>query len=87
MLTLTLTDYLSRGWFTAPGGSTSAGAIAALPSLSPPRSLSRLRTRRRSSSTPVVALREPRDRSLQNGDAADAATIGRKSALDPLLTL
>jgi cytochrome c oxidase subunit 4 len=27
MLTLTMTDYLSRGWFTAPGGSTAAGAI------------------------------------------------------------
>jgi cytochrome c oxidase subunit 4 len=30
LLTLTLTDYLSRGWFTAPGGSTAAGAITAL---------------------------------------------------------
>src|SRR5215510_7255015 len=27
MLTLTMTDYLSRGWFTSPNGSTSAGAI------------------------------------------------------------
>src|SRR5882762_2002667 len=30
MLTLTLTDYLSRGWFTAPARSTSAGAITSL---------------------------------------------------------
>ena len=30
MLTLTLSDYLSRGWFTAPGGSTAAGAISSL---------------------------------------------------------
>ena len=30
MLTLTLTDYLSRGWFTAPGGSTAAAAITSL---------------------------------------------------------
>ena len=30
MLTLTLSDYLSRGWFTAPGGSTAAGAIISL---------------------------------------------------------
>jgi cytochrome c oxidase subunit 4 len=30
LLTLTLTDYLSRGWFTQPGGSTAAGAITAL---------------------------------------------------------
>ena len=30
MLTLTLSDYLSRGWFTAPGGSTAAGAITSL---------------------------------------------------------
>jgi len=30
MLTLTMSDYLSRGWFTAPGGSTSAGAIISL---------------------------------------------------------
>ena len=30
MLTLTLSDYLSRGWFTAPRGSTSAGAIVSL---------------------------------------------------------
>ena len=30
MLTLTFTDYLSRGWFTAPGGSTAAGAITSL---------------------------------------------------------
>jgi cytochrome c oxidase subunit 4 len=30
MLTLTLTDYLSRGWFTAPGGSTSAASITSL---------------------------------------------------------
>ena len=27
MLSLTLSDYLSRGWFTAPGGSTSAASI------------------------------------------------------------
>jgi cytochrome c oxidase subunit 4 len=30
MLTLTLTDYLSRGWFTAPGGSTSPASITSL---------------------------------------------------------
>jgi cytochrome c oxidase subunit 4 len=30
MLTLTLSDYLSRGWFTAPGGSTAPGAITSL---------------------------------------------------------
>ena len=39
MLTLTLTDYLSRGWFTQPGGSTAAGAIVSLspkPQLVPP---------------------------------------------------
>jgi len=30
MLTLTFTDYLSRGWNTAPGGSTAAGAITHL---------------------------------------------------------
>jgi cytochrome c oxidase subunit IV len=30
MLSLTFSDYLSRGWFTAPGGSTSAGAITSL---------------------------------------------------------
>lgn len=30
LLTLTLSDYLSRGWFTAPGGSTAAGAIVSL---------------------------------------------------------
>jgi cytochrome c oxidase subunit IV len=30
MLTLTLSDYLSRGWFTAPTRSTSAGAITSL---------------------------------------------------------
>src|SRR6267142_406319 len=30
MLTLTMSDYLSRGWFTAPGGSTAPGAITAL---------------------------------------------------------
>src|ERR1044071_5896688 len=30
MLTLTFTDYLSRGWFTATRGSTSAGAIISL---------------------------------------------------------
>jgi cytochrome c oxidase subunit IV len=29
MLTLTMSDYLSRGWFTAPGGST-GGAITRL---------------------------------------------------------
>jgi cytochrome c oxidase subunit 4 len=27
MLTLTMADYLSRGWFTAPGGTTGPGAI------------------------------------------------------------
>ena len=30
MLTLTMSDYLSRGWFTAPTRSTSAGAIVSL---------------------------------------------------------
>ena len=30
LLTLTLTDYLSRGWFTAPDGSTTAGAIISI---------------------------------------------------------
>src|SRR5258705_13909191 len=30
MLTLTLTDYLSRGWFTAPRGTAAAGAIVSL---------------------------------------------------------
>jgi cytochrome c oxidase subunit 4 len=30
MLTLTLSDYLSRGWFTSPRGSTAAGAITSL---------------------------------------------------------
>jgi len=30
LLTLTFTDYLSRGWFTAPGGSTSAASITSL---------------------------------------------------------
>jgi cytochrome c oxidase subunit IV len=30
LLTLTLSDYLSRGWFTSPRGSTAAGAITNL---------------------------------------------------------
>jgi len=30
MLTLTLSDYLSRGWFTASGGSTSAASITSV---------------------------------------------------------
>jgi cytochrome c oxidase subunit 4 len=30
MLTLTLSDYLSRGWFTAPGGSTAPASITNL---------------------------------------------------------
>lgn len=30
LLTLTLSDYLSRGWFTAPRGSTAAAAIPSL---------------------------------------------------------
>ena len=30
MLTLTLSDYLSRGWFTAPRGSTSPASITSL---------------------------------------------------------
>ena len=30
MLTLTMSDYLSRGWFPAPGGSTAPGAITSL---------------------------------------------------------
>jgi cytochrome c oxidase subunit 4 len=33
LLTLTLTDYLSRGWFAAPKGSAGAGT---LPTLEPP---------------------------------------------------
>ena len=38
LLTLTMSDDLSRGWFTQPGGSTAAGAIT---SLSGPSSRSR----------------------------------------------
>jgi cytochrome c oxidase subunit 4 len=30
MLTLTMSDYLSRGWFTSPRGSTSAAAITSV---------------------------------------------------------
>ena len=30
LLTLTLSDYLSRGWFTSPRGSTSAAAITSV---------------------------------------------------------
>ena len=30
LLTLTMSDYLSRGWFTAPGGSTSPASITNL---------------------------------------------------------
>jgi len=30
LLTLTFSDYLSRGWYTAPGGSTSPGSILSL---------------------------------------------------------
>ena len=30
MLVLMMSDYLSRGWFTAPGGSTSSGSITSL---------------------------------------------------------
>src|SRR6266700_581757 len=30
LLSLTMSDYLSRGWFTAPNGSTAAGAIVSL---------------------------------------------------------
>jgi len=30
LLSLTMADYLSRGWFTAPNGSTAAGAIVSL---------------------------------------------------------
>ena len=30
LLSLTMTDYLSRGWFTAPGGSTSAASIISI---------------------------------------------------------
>jgi cytochrome c oxidase subunit 4 len=30
MLTLTFSDYLTRGWYTAPGGSTSPGSITSL---------------------------------------------------------
>jgi cytochrome c oxidase subunit IV len=42
MLTLTMTDYMSRGWFTAPGGSTSPASITSLtgapaPSKIPPQ--------------------------------------------------
>ena len=36
MLTLTMTDYLSRGWFTSAGGSTSAASITSLPEPPPP---------------------------------------------------
>jgi len=36
MLTLTLSDYLSRGWFTAPGGSTSPASITSLTGPPPP---------------------------------------------------
>jgi cytochrome c oxidase subunit 4 len=36
MLTLTMTDYLSRGWFSAPGGSTSAASITSLTGPPPP---------------------------------------------------
>jgi cytochrome c oxidase subunit IV len=39
MLTLTMADYLSRGWLTAPRGTTAAGAIVNLspkPQLVPP---------------------------------------------------
>jgi cytochrome c oxidase subunit 4 len=36
MLTLTMTDYLSRGWFTAPGGSTSPASITSLTGPPPP---------------------------------------------------
>ena len=36
MLTLTLTDYLSRGWSTAPRGSTSPGSIVSLSGPPPP---------------------------------------------------
>ena len=36
MLTLTLSDYLSRGWFTAPIGSTSAASITSLTGAPPP---------------------------------------------------
>ena len=32
LLTLTMSDYLSRGWFTSPRGSTAAGAITSLTS-------------------------------------------------------
>lgn len=30
LLTLTFSDYLTRGWYTAPGGSTSPGSILSL---------------------------------------------------------
>jgi cytochrome c oxidase subunit 4 len=36
LLTLTMTDYLSRGWFTAPGGSTSPASITSLTGAPPP---------------------------------------------------
>src|SRR4029077_13198302 len=36
MLSLTLSDYLSRGWFTALGGSTSAASITSLTPNAPP---------------------------------------------------
>jgi cytochrome c oxidase subunit 4 len=39
MLTLTMTDYLSRGWFTAPEGSTSAASITSLTGARTPSAL------------------------------------------------
>jgi cytochrome c oxidase subunit 4 len=35
MLTLTMSDYLSRGWFTSPTGTTGAGAITSLSGSAP----------------------------------------------------
>ncbi len=33
---LTMTDYLSRGWFSSPGGNATAGSIPSLTPASPP---------------------------------------------------
>src|SRR3954466_2885241 len=38
MFTLTFTDYFSRQWFTAPGGSTSPASILSLTGAPPPSS-------------------------------------------------
>ena len=48
MLTLTLSDYLSRGWSTSPRGSTAAGAITSL--TGPPAGARRLEETSRNNS-------------------------------------